>query len=61
MTLPARIAEQATAIADLRTLLVNCDADLAAADPDSSTIAHLRSQTMNALGAITGATSGEPT
>ena len=61
MTLTARIADLTTAVTDLRTLLSNCDSDIAAADPDSDKIARLRSEAMNALGAITGATSGEPT
>ena len=59
MTLPARQADLATAIADLKTLIVNCDADVQAQDPDRDAIARLREEASAALGGL-GFASGEP-
>jgi transcriptional regulator with XRE-family HTH domain len=45
--------------ADLKTLLANCDSDLAAQDSDRDQIARIREQAMDAFGAF-GEQSGEP-
>jgi hypothetical protein len=52
MPLPARLADFDTAIADLRACIANCDADVAANDPDSAAITHLREQCSGALGQL---------
>jgi hypothetical protein len=59
MSLVNRQAEFSTALTDLMTLVKNADVDLAAADPDSAAIMHLREMASGALGAM-GFNSGEP-
>jgi hypothetical protein len=59
MTLPARQAEFAAVLADLRTLIANSDADVQAQDPDRDAIQKLREQASAAMGAL-GFNSQEP-
>ncbi len=59
MPLPARTAELATVIADLRTLIANADADVQAQDPDRDAIQKIREQASAAMGAL-GFNSQEP-
>jgi hypothetical protein len=49
MSLPARKSDLNTVIADLKAMVVQCDADLQAGDPDSNEIARLREQASGAL------------
>jgi hypothetical protein len=60
MPLVNRQADLSIAIADLKTVVANCDTDLAAQDPEAFGIQRVREQAMSALGQL-GFNSGEPT
>jgi hypothetical protein len=60
MPLANRQADLQTAIADLKAVVTNCDADLLAQDPEAYGISRVREQAMSALGSL-GLSSGEPT
>lgn len=60
--LVARQADLGTVIADLKALVTNCTADIAAADSDSEAIRRLKEQAQVALESfgLTGAAEGSP-
>lgn len=49
MPLAARQADMATAVAALKTVVANCDSDLASADPESNDIQRLKEIAVAAL------------